>query len=234
MTETVEARRRRLIARIGALAETRVTLPDKIFLPDQSQSLAVIEGRAPGGKGRHFGGRRVEQPDGPGGSHPVGPGEERCDLHRATPGGRERRGVVPFPALRRAAQPGEDRSPPVLERHAARRAGGGHRHASPAARPFNDNCQLVQLFHRQMGPTYVPAPEKHPAAAAGGDRDAAVASAAFAAGASALLDGDAEKQVATKLGLSRHTVHQYVKLLYRELQVSSRGELLKFIPPGAI
>jgi hypothetical protein len=62
MTETVEARRRRLIARIGALAETRVPLPDKIFLPDQSQSLAVIEGRAPGGKGRHFGGRRVEQP----------------------------------------------------------------------------------------------------------------------------------------------------------------------------
>jgi DNA-binding CsgD family transcriptional regulator len=40
------------------------------------------------------------------------------------------------------------------------------------------------------------------------------------------LDGDGEKQVATKLGLSPHTVHQYAKLLYRHFAVSSRGELL--------
>jgi hypothetical protein len=40
------------------------------------------------------------------------------------------------------------------------------------------------------------------------------------------LDGDGEKQVATKLGLSPHTVHQYAKLLYRHFDVSSRGELL--------
>lgn len=40
------------------------------------------------------------------------------------------------------------------------------------------------------------------------------------------LDGDGEKQVATKLGLSPHTVHQYAKLLYRHFEVSSRGELL--------
>lgn len=41
-----------------------------------------------------------------------------------------------------------------------------------------------------------------------------------------LLRGDAEKQVAAKLGLSRHTVHEYIKVLYRKLNVSSRAELL--------
>lgn len=41
-----------------------------------------------------------------------------------------------------------------------------------------------------------------------------------------LLEGDSEKQVAKKLGLSRHTVHVYVKALYRRYGVSSRAELL--------
>ncbi|MGB7159742.1 MAG: LuxR C-terminal-related transcriptional regulator [Tepidisphaeraceae bacterium] len=41
-----------------------------------------------------------------------------------------------------------------------------------------------------------------------------------------LLEGDSEKQVALKLGLSPHSVHQYVKQLYAQLEVSSRGELL--------
>ena len=41
-----------------------------------------------------------------------------------------------------------------------------------------------------------------------------------------LLRGEAEKQVAAKLGLSRNTVHEYIKVLYRKLNVSSRGELL--------
>jgi DNA-binding CsgD family transcriptional regulator len=41
-----------------------------------------------------------------------------------------------------------------------------------------------------------------------------------------LLDGDGEKQVAAKLGLSRHTVHEYVKMIYQQLGVSSRSELL--------
>jgi DNA-binding CsgD family transcriptional regulator len=41
-----------------------------------------------------------------------------------------------------------------------------------------------------------------------------------------MLQGDAEKQIARKLGLSPHTVHEYAKVLYRTLAVSSRGELL--------
>lgn len=41
-----------------------------------------------------------------------------------------------------------------------------------------------------------------------------------------LLAGDSEKQIAHHLGLSRHTVHVYVKALYKGFCVSSRGELL--------
>ncbi len=41
-----------------------------------------------------------------------------------------------------------------------------------------------------------------------------------------LLSGDSEKQIAAKLALSRHTVHVYVKGLYRHFGASSRGELL--------
>ena len=48
-----------------------------------------------------------------------------------------------------------------------------------------------------------------------------------------LLKGDSEKQVATQLGLSRHTVHVYVKKIYRKYEVSSRGELLaKWLDKG--
>jgi DNA-binding CsgD family transcriptional regulator len=41
-----------------------------------------------------------------------------------------------------------------------------------------------------------------------------------------LLQGDAEKEVAAKLKLSRHTVHRYVQAIYQALNVHSRGELL--------
>ena len=41
-----------------------------------------------------------------------------------------------------------------------------------------------------------------------------------------LLDGDSEKEIANRLGLSRHTVHEYVKAIYARLDVSSRGELM--------
>jgi DNA-binding NarL/FixJ family response regulator len=45
-----------------------------------------------------------------------------------------------------------------------------------------------------------------------------------------LLAGDSEKQIARRLELSPHTVHVYVKALYRGFAVSSRGELLaKFV-----
>jgi DNA-binding CsgD family transcriptional regulator len=41
-----------------------------------------------------------------------------------------------------------------------------------------------------------------------------------------LLEGDSEHHVALRLGLTRDTVHQYVKALYRRLHVNTRGELM--------
>lgn len=41
-----------------------------------------------------------------------------------------------------------------------------------------------------------------------------------------LLQGLSEKQIAYRSGLSRHTVHDYVKMLHRRFNVASRGELL--------
>jgi DNA-binding CsgD family transcriptional regulator len=41
-----------------------------------------------------------------------------------------------------------------------------------------------------------------------------------------LLTGASEKQIALKLELSQHTIHNYVKALHQRFGVSSRGELL--------
>ena len=41
-----------------------------------------------------------------------------------------------------------------------------------------------------------------------------------------LLSGASEKQIAVKLKLSPHTIHNYVKALHQRFGVSSRGELL--------
>ncbi len=42
----------------------------------------------------------------------------------------------------------------------------------------------------------------------------------------ALLNGASEKEVSNQLGISRHTVHNYVKALHQRFGVNSRGELL--------
>jgi DNA-binding NarL/FixJ family response regulator len=44
-----------------------------------------------------------------------------------------------------------------------------------------------------------------------------------------LLEGDTEKQVAARLGLSHATVHQYVTALYRHFGVGSRAQLLAHV-----
>lgn len=41
-----------------------------------------------------------------------------------------------------------------------------------------------------------------------------------------LLQGKSEKEIALRLELSRHTIHNYVKALHQRFGVSSRGELL--------
>jgi DNA-binding CsgD family transcriptional regulator len=42
----------------------------------------------------------------------------------------------------------------------------------------------------------------------------------------AVFDGDSEKRIAERTGLSPHTVHTYLWRIYRKLQVQSREELL--------
>lgn len=46
----------------------------------------------------------------------------------------------------------------------------------------------------------------------------------------ALQAGCSEKEVSTRLGISPHTVHNYVKALHQRLGVTSRGELLSKAP----
>jgi DNA-binding CsgD family transcriptional regulator len=41
-----------------------------------------------------------------------------------------------------------------------------------------------------------------------------------------LLEGDGDKQTAARLGLTRHTVNQYAKAIFRHFGVESRTELL--------
>ena len=41
-----------------------------------------------------------------------------------------------------------------------------------------------------------------------------------------LLSGSSEKGIAQELRISPHTVHGYVKLIYRHFQVKSRAQLL--------
>ena len=41
-----------------------------------------------------------------------------------------------------------------------------------------------------------------------------------------LLEGDGDKQIAARLGLTRHTVNQYTKTVFQHFRVESRAELL--------
>lgn len=50
----------------------------------------------------------------------------------------------------------------------------------------------------------------------------------------ALTQGDSEKQIAAKLKVSPHTIHVYVKQLYKRFNVSSRGELLALFVRGNV
>lgn len=94
------------------------------------------------------------------------------------------------------------------------------------AAPFTgEDRQLVRVFHqesawlvrsRRRAPAPPPALVERRAALAPRPRDVL----------DRLLRGAADKEIAADLGLSPHTVRQYVKTIYRAFDVSSRAELV--------
>jgi DNA-binding CsgD family transcriptional regulator len=87
-------------------------------------------------------------------------------------------------------------------------------------RAFSDReIGMIQLFHEEVGWLL--------------DRDLSIPIARLSKLAprlretlECLLEGDSEKQIARRLAISSHTVHDYVKEIHRKLGVHSRGELL--------
>jgi DNA-binding CsgD family transcriptional regulator len=80
--------------------------------------------------------------------------------------------------------------------------------------------RLLHLFHRELAPhlmTDLAAPGYDPVSSLSPRLREVLA---------CLLEGDTEQQVAMRLGLTRNTAHQYVKTVYRRLNVNTRAELM--------
>jgi len=98
-------------------------------------------------------------------------------------------------------------------------------HKDDTQEPFTDaQHRLIRLFHQEMGRLWRkdaldtardPSRELPPR---------------LAQTLAALQAGCSEKEVSNRLGISQHTVHNYVKALHQRLGVSSRGELLAKMP----
>jgi DNA-binding CsgD family transcriptional regulator len=96
-----------------------------------------------------------------------------------------------------------------------------HVHRGHRDRDFSPREQaLLHFFHQELGPlvgrALVSASEPSPAGLSPRLRQTL----AF------LLEGDSEKQVASRLGLSVATTHQYVTALYKRFGVQSRAQLM--------
>jgi DNA-binding CsgD family transcriptional regulator len=93
-----------------------------------------------------------------------------------------------------------------------------------ALRPYSrEECRRLNDFHSRLGWLYesamsATANPNHPAGAPLQPRLLKVLE--------ELLSGHSEKQVAAKLNYSPHTIHTYVKAIYKHYEVSSRSELL--------
>ena len=99
-----------------------------------------------------------------------------------------------------------------------------HIHRPPGERDFSsrERAQL-ELFHHELGPlvgrALVSAAEPTPRSLPRRLRQTLAC----------LVEGDTEKQVAARLGVSHATAHQYVTALYRRFGVNSRGQLLAHV-----
>jgi DNA-binding CsgD family transcriptional regulator len=79
---------------------------------------------------------------------------------------------------------------------------------------------LLDLFHSELGPyltTELAPPGQSPISRLSRRQQQVLA---------CLVQGDSEQQAALRLGLTRHTAHQYVKAVYRRLNVNTRAELM--------
>lgn len=99
-----------------------------------------------------------------------------------------------------------------------------HVHRSAGERDFSDRERaLLGFLHAELGPligrALVSAAEPTPAGLSRRLRQTLAC----------LLEGDTEKQVAGRLGLSPSTAHQYVTALYRRFGVHSRAQLLAHV-----
>jgi DNA-binding CsgD family transcriptional regulator len=93
-------------------------------------------------------------------------------------------------------------------------------HRPWGARAFSEReRRMVDLFHRECRFLHEPARDLPPAILRG-------LSPRLRETLHGLVRGWSEKQVAAEVGLSPHTVHDYVKALYRHFGVQSRSELL--------
>lgn len=94
-------------------------------------------------------------------------------------------------------------------------------HQQMGSAPFTPAKQrLVRLFHVELGRLW-----QRDALKKTRDPHAALPP-RLAQTLAALQRGASEKQISASLGISQHTVHNYVKALHQRLGVSSRGELL--------
>lgn len=106
------------------------------------------------------------------------------------------------------------RSPPVIQVIVLHRATEDGRYTRRAQR-------LVHLFHHELE-TLIGRQLLLPGAETGGPALPPRLRQVLAC----LLQGDGEKQIAIRLGISRHTVNRHVQRLYRQFGVQSRGELM--------
>jgi DNA-binding CsgD family transcriptional regulator len=94
-------------------------------------------------------------------------------------------------------------------------------HRASGDQPFSHaEHRLVRLFHVELGRLW-----KRDAIRRAKDPSADLPP-RLTQTLAALLEGASEKQIALKLELSQHTIHNYVKALHQRFEVSSRGELL--------
>ena len=124
----------------------------------------------------------------------------------------------PTPLAVRPAKPGSVRAA-VRLRNAPATAPADH--VNRKRRLVADLCRMLG---EQLGHEYNARPTA-PAAGPGAPAAAVPLSPRMRQTLERLLVGDSEKEIAARLGLSRHTVHVYVKTLYRRFEVNSRGEL---------